>query len=57
MTVEENLRDVPKHAADFAARTAFTYTVLDHRDEVVGCVYVYPSGGNQARVRFVVRRA
>ena len=41
MSLEKNLADLERHARDFAARTGFTYSVLDG-DEVVGCVYVYP---------------
>jgi hypothetical protein len=48
MTPEENLADLERHAADFAARKGFTYTVLADGG-VVGCVYIYPpkdgSGG------------
>lgn len=43
MTAAENLGDLEQHAADFADRTGFTFTVLDAADEVVGCVYIYPS--------------
>ena len=44
MTIEENRRDLQRHADDFAARTGFTYTVLaPDRSTVVGCVYIYPS--------------
>jgi hypothetical protein len=46
MTLAENLRDLVRHADDFAARTGFTYTVLAPGDEpatVIGCVYIYPS--------------
>ncbi len=44
MTLEANLADLERHAADFAARRGFTYTVLAaHRDEVIGCVYIYPA--------------
>ncbi len=43
MTLEENLADLERHARDFADRTGFTYSVLDERDDVVGCVYIYPS--------------
>ena len=44
MSLEDNRRDLEQHAADFAARTGFTYTVLSPTDrDVVGCVYVYPS--------------
>jgi hypothetical protein len=42
MTAEENLGDLRRHARDFAARTGFTYTVLDPGGRVVGCVYIYP---------------
>jgi hypothetical protein len=42
MSLEENLADLERHARDFADRTGFTYSVLDG-DDVVGCVYVYPS--------------
>jgi len=41
MTLEENRRDLERHAADFAARRGFTYTVLEN-GRVVGCVYIYP---------------
>jgi hypothetical protein len=58
MTIEENLRDLQRHADDFAARTGFTYTVLaGDRTTVVGCLYIYPSDqpGMDARVRSWVR--
>ncbi|MDT5362372.1 MAG: hypothetical protein QOC69_4134 [Mycobacterium sp.] len=49
MPASQNLADLEQHAADFAARTGFTYTVLppdgpDGPDgqEVLGCVYIYP---------------
>ena len=42
MSAEQNLADLVRHAADFAARTGFTYSVLDG-DEVIGCVYLYPA--------------
>jgi RimJ/RimL family protein N-acetyltransferase len=41
MSLERNLADLERHARDFAARTGFTYSVLDG-DEVIGCVYLYP---------------
>ena len=60
MTLADNTRDLVQHAADFAARTGFTYTVLapDGRT-VVGCVYIYPSDapGVDVRVRSWVRAA
>ena len=43
MSLEENLRDLRRHADDFERRRGFTYTVLDEDDLVVGCVYIYPS--------------
>jgi hypothetical protein len=44
MTIDDNRRDLQRHADDFAARTGFTYTVLGpDGSTVVGCVYTYPS--------------
>jgi hypothetical protein len=44
MTPAENLGDLERHAADFAGRSGFTYTVrAAGRDEIIGCVYIYPS--------------
>ena len=44
MTLEENLADLRRHAADFARGAGFTFTVLDPvDDDVIGCVYLYPS--------------
>jgi hypothetical protein len=49
MTPEENLRDLRRHADDFARRAGFTYTVLSvPGDRVVGCVYIYPAKGAAA---------
>ena len=43
MSLEENLADLEMHRAEFDARTAFAYTVLDPRTDVVmGCVYIDP---------------
>lgn len=42
MTLDENRRDLARHARDFAERKGFTFTVLDGTDDVVGCVYIYP---------------
>lgn len=43
MTLEENTADLARHAADFAARTGFTYTVLEPGTrDVIGCLYLYP---------------
>lgn len=58
MTLEENRGDLGRHAADFAARTGFTYTVLTPDGEtVIGCVYIYPTedGTHAAKVRSWVR--
>ena len=41
MSLDDNRQDLARHAADFAARRGFTYTVLDG-DDVIGCVYIYP---------------
>jgi hypothetical protein len=52
MTLEENLGDLIGHAADFAARNGFTYTVLDPADDNVnGCLYIYPSKDAEHDVR------
>jgi hypothetical protein len=43
MSLQDNLHDLERHAADFAARRGFTYTVLSARTgDVIGCVYIYP---------------
>ena len=58
MTLDENLGDLEGHAADFAARRGFTYSVLDpETDEVIGCLYIYPSKDEEhdARVESWVR--
>ncbi len=44
MSPDANLADLRRHAADFAARRGFTFTVLDPADDdVIGCVYLYPT--------------
>lgn len=44
MSLEANLADLDRHAADFAARSGFTFTVLDPSDrDVIGCLYLYPT--------------
>src|SRR5215831_14511419 len=46
MSLSENLRDLERHAQDFAERRGFTYTVLStSTGEVIGCVYIYPPRG------------
>jgi hypothetical protein len=48
MTLEENLADLRRHADDFSEGTGFTFTVLDPSDDdVIGCVYLYPSAHEQ----------
>jgi hypothetical protein len=51
MTRDENRRDLEAHAADFAARIGFTYTVLADDATVIGCVYIYPSERPEFHVR------
>ena len=52
MTLDENRRDLVMHAADFAERTGFTYTVLAADEPtVIGCVYIYPSEKPEFDVR------
>lgn len=51
MSPEANLRDLRRHADDFAAAKGFTFTVLDPDDgDVIGCVYVYPSSSDDYEV-------
>ncbi|WP_028650285.1 hypothetical protein [Nocardioides halotolerans] len=52
MTLEANLGDLRRHADDFERRAGFTFTVLDPEDadDVVGCVYLYPSRSDEAVV-------
>lgn len=57
-SLEDNLRDLERHAGDFEQRTGFTYTVLDPASaDVIGCVYIYPdkSGQHDASVLSWVR--
>jgi hypothetical protein len=52
MTLEENLSDLRRHADDFARNAGFTFTVLDPtHDDVIGCVYLYPSTSADSEVR------
>jgi hypothetical protein len=51
MSLDRNLDDLRRHAADFEARTGFTFTVLDPiAGDVIGCVYLYPSESPHADV-------
>jgi hypothetical protein len=46
MSAADNLRDLERHAQDFAERRGFTYTVLGiGSDDIIGCVYIYPPRG------------
>jgi hypothetical protein len=46
MSQADNLRDLRRHARDFAERRGFTYTVLSTgTGDVIGCVYIYPPRG------------
>lgn len=48
MSLEDNLADLVRHAADFEARRGFTFTVLDPAGaQVIGCVYLYPSASDE----------
>jgi len=43
MSLSDNLRDLERHAQDFAERRGFTYTVLSAASgDVIGCVYDWP---------------
>ena len=48
MSLADNLRDLERHAQDFAERRGFTYTVLSiGTGDIIGCVYIYPASGRQ----------
>lgn len=57
MSPAENLSDLERHARDFTDRKGFTYTVLDRTEDVVGCVYIYPSrdDAHDARIQSWLR--
>lgn len=42
MSLDDNRADLVMHQRHFEARAGFTYSILDG-DEVIGCVYLYPS--------------
>jgi hypothetical protein len=51
MSLERNLDDLRRHAADFSAHRGFTFTVLEPvNGDVIGCVYLYPSKSADADV-------
>ena len=48
-TVRENLVDLRWHQKEFELRRSFAYTVVaPDESEVLGCVYLYPSGTHDA---------
>jgi hypothetical protein len=48
MSLDDNLRNLKRHAQDFAAHRAFTYTVLSaDAGDVIGCEYIYPPRGRR----------
>ena len=48
MSLSDNLRDLERHAQDFAERRGFTYTVLSAgTGEIIGCVYIYPAHADE----------
>jgi hypothetical protein len=58
MSLEANLSDLSRHAAEFKALRGFTFTVLEPDDDrVIGCVYLYPttSGDHDVTVGSWVR--
>ena len=47
-SLEDNLRDLQRHADDFGKSAGFTFTVLDpETGNVIGCVYIYPDKSEQ----------
>ncbi len=54
MSIESNLADLVRHANDFENRSGFTYSILDG-DDVIGCLYIYPSQAADAAVSSWVR--
>jgi hypothetical protein len=54
MGLDDNLRDLERHARDLEARTGFTFTVLEPgTGDVIGCVYIYPLGAAEEGVASV----
>ena len=48
MSLADNLRDLQRHAQDFAGRRGFTYTVLSAgTGDAIGCAYIYPVGAHE----------
>ena len=47
-SLEDNQRDLQRHADDFEHRQGFTFTVLDPATaDVIGCLYIYPDKTEQ----------
>ena len=56
LTLEQNLVDLGWHQKEFELRRSFAYTVLSTDERVcLGCVYLYPADGADARVHVWVR--
>ena len=56
MSLDDNLRDLERHAQHFTDRRGFTYTVLStSTGDVIGCVYIYPVSGDAGRRRASVQ--
>lgn len=57
MTLEENMKDLVRHASDFDERRGFTYSILEG-DDVIGCIYIYPGHhpGHDAEITSWVRQ-
>jgi hypothetical protein len=58
LTLEQNLVDLGWHQKEFQLRRSFAYTVMSTDESVcLGCVYLYPGDGADARVHMWVRRS
>jgi hypothetical protein len=58
MSLDDNLRDLVDHLAEYERREAFAYSVIDPAtDDVIGCVYIDPdsTGAADAMVRCWMR--
>ena len=52
MQLDANLADLIRHRAEFEAREAFAYSVLDG-DDVIGCLYIDPVRGHPGEAHVV----
>jgi hypothetical protein len=58
LTLEQNLVDLGWHQKEFELRRSFAYTVVSPDESVcLGCVYLYPTDGADARVLMWVRKS